>query len=397
MRSDSSTLGPSSACIHAGGEDVQTNGALKPGIYMSNNFTLPADGRQLDWSGVDTYIYGRNGHANGLFLEDKLAFLEGAEACAFFASGIAALAAVFFTILKTGDHVVCSQVCYTGVGKMFQELLPSKYKIQVDFTDTTDLKKIAGALRPNTRLIHVETPGNPTTGISDIAAIAALAHEKGILLSVDGTFASPLLQKPLALGADLLIHSATKYINGHGDSLGGAVLGKEELIREIKLQAMVNQGGVISPFNAWLINRGLTTLALRMERHCQNAMTIAKLLESHPDVSFVAYPGLLSHPQHELACRQMSGFSGMLCFGLKADASTHYRFISCLSMITHAVSLGEADSLLVFTEPESPKMPYYPQEFRMGFFRFSVGLEDIQDLIGDLNGAFTGCGLKPLD
>ncbi|NLN14206.1 MAG: aminotransferase class I/II-fold pyridoxal phosphate-dependent enzyme, partial [Tissierellia bacterium] len=334
------------------------------------------------------YIYSRNGSVNQFILEEKLARLEKAESCVVLASGVSALASTFFTFLKSGDHVICSQVCYAAVNLLFRYYLPDKYNIEVSLVDTSDIEEVRKAVKPNTRLIHVETPGNPTTGISDLREISKIAKEIGALLSVDGTFASPICQSPLDLGADLLIHSMTKYINGHGDSLGGCVLGKKELIDRIKTEAMVNVGGVISPFNAWLIARGMVTLPIRMKQICNNAMEVASFLENHPRVRFIYYPGLESHPQHELAKRQMkNGFSGMMAFGLKASEEEHYELLSHLKMIVHAVSLGDGESLIVYNSKDNEKMKLYPEEFREGFYRFSVGLEDAEDIIADLDQA----------
>lgn len=379
-----------SLCIHAGGHHGDVKSPLKDPIYMSNSYYLPTDGTPVDWSGIHTQIYARNGNQNQFTLQDKLCAIEKAEACVVLGSGVAALSGAFLAVLKTGDHVICSQVCYAAVGHLMEELLPDKFQIETTFVDTTDLSAVQAAIRPNTKLIHVETPGNPTTGISDIAAIADMAHKAGAMLSVDSTFASPVLQHPLELGADLLIHSMTKYINGHGDSLGGAILGKLELIDQIKEQIMVNFGGVLSPFNAWLINRGLATLPLRMRQHCENGMAVARFLEASPDVRFVYYPGLESHPQHELASRQMhGGYSGMICFDIKGDHAAHLRFLAALKMLCHAVSLGDGESLIVFTDADSPKMKYYPAAFQQGYYRFSIGLEDAEDIIADLD-----CALK---
>lgn len=383
-------LGNSSICIHAGNElyakGVPT--AVKPPIFMSSNYRLPTDGTEPDWSGIETYIYSRNGSVNQFILEEKLARLEKAESCVVLASGVSALASTFFTFLKSGDHVICSQVCYAAVNLLFRYYLPDKYNIEVSLVDTTDIEEVRKAVKPNTRLIHVETPGNPTTGISDLREISKIAKEIGALLSVDGTFASPICQSPLDLGADLLIHSMTKYINGHGDSLGGCVLGKKELIDRIKTEAMVNVGGVISPFNAWLIARGMVTLPIRMKQICNNAMEVASFLENHSRVRFIYYPGLESHPQHELAKRQMkNGFSGMMAFGLKASEEEHYELLSHLKMIVHAVSLGDGESLIVYNSKDNEKMKLYPEEFREGFYRFSVGLEDAEDIIADLDQA----------
>lgn len=386
--------GIKTCCVHAGKREGDIYGSLHDPIYMTSNYRLPTDGTPVDWSGIHTNIYARNGSVNQFSLQDKLAAIEGAEDCVVMGSGVAALSGIFLTFLKSGDHVVCSQVSYSAVGIMFRDLFPKKFNIQASMIDSTDLAAVKAAIKPNTKLIHIETPGNPTTGITDIAAVAKLAKEIGALLTVDGTFASPLLQNPLALGADLSMHSMTKYINGHGDSLGGCVLGKTALIDKIKEEAMVNIGGIISPFNAWLIGRGLTTLPLRMRQHSENGQKVAEFLEQSPAVRFVWYPGLKSHPQHELAKRQMKGgFSGMISFDVKGDDATRLKFLNALKLLSHAVSLGDAESLIVFTDSTSPKMAYYPEVFRQGFYRFSVGLEDAEDIIADLGQAFKASGL----
>lgn len=376
------------ACVHAGNKSEDTYGAINQPIYMTSNYRIPTDGTPVDWSGVETNVYARNRNVNQWVLQDKLSALEGAEDCVVLASGVSALSAAFITFLKTGDHVVCSQVCYSATNILFRELLPNKYQIEVTFVDSTDTNAVAQAVRPNTKLIHVETPGNPTTGISDLAAVAKIAHQAGALLTVDSTFASPIYTRPLEYGADLVIHSMTKYLNGHGDSLGGCVLGNRELIEKIKLEAMVNFGGILSPFNAWLITRGLATLPLRMKQHSDTAAQLAQFLETHPKVRFIHYPGLKSHPQHELAKQLMQGgYSGMMSFGLRGDDRMHLKFLSNLKLVTHAVSLGDIESLIVHYDSQSPKMPYYPALYRDGFYRFSVGLEDAQDLLKDIENA----------
>jgi methionine-gamma-lyase len=249
-------------------------------------------------------------------------------------------------------------------------------------------------MRPNTKLVHIETPGNPTLKISDISAIAEIAHRHGALLSVDNTFASPYNQRPIELGADFTVESLTKYINGHGDSMGGAIIGKKENLDIIRAQSQVNLGGVISPFNAWLIMRGSVTLPLRMRQHNENAMAVAQWLEGLPCVSFVSYPGLESHPGHEVAKKQMSpGFGGVVSFGLKANHDTCNKFVSRLKVITSAVSLGHDESLIVFLGENDERQYLYPEEFHNGFLRFSVGIEDKEDIIGDLRQALEQVGL----
>jgi cystathionine gamma-synthase/methionine-gamma-lyase len=380
-------------CVHAGNDIDHETGAIRRPIIMANSYKLPEDASDLNWSDTSLLVYTRNTSANQVYLQQKLAAVEGGEDCVVLASGVSALAGLFFTFLKSGDHVVCSDVSYIAVYRLLHEYLPEKYNIEATLVDTADLAAVKKAVRPNTKLIHIETPGNPTTRISDIAEIAKIAREAGALLSVDSTFASPCLQHPLTLGADLVVHSLTKYINGHGDALGGAVIGGKELIDRIRKQAMVNLGGVISPFNAWLIMRGAVTLPLRMRQHSESAMKVARYLEANPAVRFVYYPGLESHPQHAVAKKQMSQYSGMIAFALKADPATHNKFINSLKIITPAVSLGHDESLIVFTGPEDERNHFYPPEFAQGHLRFSVGLEDADDIIADIGQALKACGL----
>lgn len=387
-------LSVNTIAVHAGSRKDDTFGAINCPIYMTSNYRIPTDGTPIDWSGTESNIYQRNRNVNQMVLQDKLCALTGAEDCAVFASGVAALTGVFIPFLNSGDHAIVSEVCYSATNLLFRKYLPEKYGIQVTLLDTTDTEAVRKAVRPNTRLIHVETPGNPTTGISDIKAIAEIAHAAGALLSVDATFAGPICIYPLKLGADLEIHSMTKYINGHGDSLGGCVLGSKELISKVKEIAMVNIGGILSPFNAWLVTRGLITLPLRMKQHSSVALKVAQFLESCPAVRFIWYPGLESHPQHALAKEMMKGqYSGMIAFDIKGTEKQHQQFLNALKLVTHAVSLGDVESLIVYYDKNSDKLPHYPEIFREGFFRFSVGLEDADDIIADLKNALSACGL----
>lgn len=380
--------------VHGGTRKDDVFGAINEPIYMTSNYRIPTDGTPVDWSGIHSNIYCRNRNPNQMVLQDKLCALTGAEDCAVFACGVAALTGVFIPFLNSGDHAIVSEVCYSATNLLFREYLPQKYHIEVTILDTTDTEAVRAAVRPNTKLIHVETPGNPTTGISDLPAIAAIAHEAGALLSVDATFAGPICMYPLKLGADLEIHSMTKYINGHGDSLGGCVLGKTELIDKIKEIAMVNFGGILSPFNAWLVARGLSTLPLRMAQHSKVALAVAEFLEQSPAVRFVWYPGLQSHPQHDRAVKYMNGqYSGMISFDIKGSEEQHQKFLDALHLVTHAVSLGDIESLIVYYDKHSDKLPHYPEIYREGFFRFSVGLEDEKDIIADLQQAFEAAGI----
>ncbi|MDU4960485.1 MAG: aminotransferase class I/II-fold pyridoxal phosphate-dependent enzyme [Sporomusaceae bacterium] len=390
---DEANAGFSTQCIHAGNGVDRETGAIRRPITMANSYRLPEDASNLNWSDTSQLIYTRNTAANQVYLQQKLAALEGGEDCVVLASGVAALAGVFFTFLDQKTHVVCSNVSYIAVYRLLQEYFPDKYGIETTLVDTADLEAVRRAVRPDTRLIHIETPGNPTTRISDIPAIAAIAKAAGAVLSVDSTFASPFLQQPLAFGADLVIHSLTKYINGHGDAMGGAVIGRRELIDRIRRQAMVNLGGAISPFNAWLIMRGAVTLPLRMKQHSESALAVARFLERHPAVAFVAYPGLESHPQHTIAKKQMKMFSGVIAFGLSADPATHNRFVNSLKLVVPAVSIGHDESLIVYVGPDDERNHFYPESFRQGHLRFSVGLEDAVDIIADLRQALLECGL----
>ena len=380
--------------VHTGNDVDKETGAVKRPITMANSYELPYDPTNMNWSSAEGNLYTRNGGANQKYLQERLASLEGGEDCIVLASGVAALSGLFFSLLKAGDHVVFSSVTYIAVYRLLNELFNEKFGVETTIVDTTDLDAVKAAIRPNTKLIHIETPGNPTISVTDISALAAIAHKNDALLSVDNTFASPYNQRPIELGADFSVESLTKYINGHGDAMGGAIIGKKEYLDIIRAQAQVNLGGTISPFNAWLIMRGSVTLPLRMKQHNENALKIAKWLEERPGVSFISYPGLESHPQHEIALRQMApGFGGVLTFGLKADHETHNRFVSHLRVITNAVSLGHDASLIVFLGENDERQHLYPERFHNGFFRFSVGIEDADDLIEDLRQALEKVGL----
>ncbi|GAA1690065.1 aminotransferase class I/II-fold pyridoxal phosphate-dependent enzyme [Fodinicola feengrottensis] len=375
--------------VHAGNGIDRETGAIRRPLVMANSYALPADPSELNWSNTDQLFYARNSNANQLYLQSKLAALEGAADAVVMATGVAALHGMFFTLLNTGDHIVCSDVTYLAVYRLLTELLPTKYGISTTLVDSSDPDAVRDAIRPETKLVHIETPANPTTQLTDIEAVADIAHRAGALLSVDSTFATPILQRPLNLGADLVVHSLTKYINGHGDAMGGSVAGSTELIDRIRNECLVNVGGAISPFNAWLIMRGSVTLPMRMRQHCKNALHIARFLEGHPAVAYVRYPGLPTHPQHSLANRQLNGgFGGMLAFGLCGDADAHNRFVADLRIITSAVSLGHDESLIVYVAGNDERAHLYPEPFRKwGHLRFSAGIEDPHDLIDDLSQA----------
>ena len=380
--------------VHTGNDVDGESGAIKRPITMANSYELTYDPTDMNWSSAGGNLYTRNGGTNQKYLQEKLASLEGGEDCIVLASGVAALSGLFFALLQKGDHVIFSSVTYIAVYRLLNELLNNKFGVETTIVDTSNPANVEAAIRPNTKLIHIETPGNPTLTISDIAAIAEIAHQHGALLSVDNTFSSPYNQRPIELGADFAIESLTKYINGHGDAMGGAIIGRTKYLDLIRAQSQVNLGGVISPFNAWLIMRGSVTLPLRMRQHNENALAVAKWLEKQPGVSFVAYPGLESNPGYETAKKQMSpGFGGVLSFGLKADHDMHNKFVSHLRVITSAVSLGHDESLIVFLGENDERQYLYPSKFHNGFFRFSVGIEDVEDIIGDLKQALEKVGL----
>ena len=386
-RSDA-RIGEMTRAVHSGNDD--TGAAIRTPITMANSYHLPAEPETVDWSGTDQLLYTRNSGANQLALQTKLAALDEGEDAVALASGVAALHAVFFSLLRTGDHVIVSDTTYEATWKLWTELLPRKYGLEATFVDITDLESVSAAIRPTTRLLVTEAIANPTTKVADIAALADIAHDADALLMVDSTFTPPPLYRPIRDGADLVVHSLTKYINGHGDAMGGAVIGRRDLIARIKGEAMVDVGGVISPFNAWLIARGSITLPLRLAQHQASAMTVAQMLHDDPRIAFIAYPGLASHPQHDLAARQFDGrgFGGMMAFAVDGDPATQNRFVSHLAIITSAVSLGHDESLIVHVGTDGPRVAAYPEPFkRWGHLRFSVGLEDADDLVADLRQA----------
>lgn len=388
-------LGPATRSIHCGeGVDAETRAIRRP-LVLANSFELNDDADTLAesfaWENTHAFNYPRSRHPNARYLEERLAGMEEGEDCVVFASGVAAIAGAFFSLLSAGDHLISSRICYVGIHGLLAEHLSKRYGIEVSLVDTSRPEEVKAALRPNTKLIHIETPANPTTLISDIGAIAAIARQAGALLSVDSTFSGLVTQQPLRLGADLVMHSLTKYVNGHGDGLGGCVTGREELITQIRDSASIHLGATINAFNAWLIMRSAVTLPMRMQRHCENGLRIARFLESHPQVAFVRYPGLESHPQHEIAQKQMSGFGGMLNFGLRGEPENYFRFLKQLKLITHAVCLGHAESLVQYypQQGDRPEIGVlnYPEDIGAGFLRLSVGLEDAEDLTADLNQA----------
>ncbi len=388
---DPQSMAFATQAVHLGNAIDPGSGAIRTPLVMANSYALPDDPTGMDWSDTNGLFYTRNTGLNQLRLEEKLAALERGEAAAVFATGVAALYGIFFTLLESGDHVVLSDVTYEAVWRLFNELFPEKYGITATFVDIADLDDVRAAMRPNTKLLHTEVIANPTTEVADVAALAEIAHAGGALLCIDATFSPPPMFRPLEHGADLVAHSLTKYINGHGDAMGGAVIGAKALISQIKADALVDVGGAISPFNAWMITRGSVTLPLRLRQHTDNAQRVAEFLENDPFVAYVYYPGLASHPQHETAKRQFGdyGYGGMMAFAVEGDKDTQNRFVSNLKVITSAVSLGHDESLIVHVGPQGRGgWERYPEPFQQyGHLRFSVGLEDPADLLADLSSA----------
>jgi methionine-gamma-lyase len=398
--------------VHAGEEPDPISGATRLPLHMATTFKLPRFGGKLIdalllESDNPPHAYTRWSNPTLRALEERLAALErpsgavgGSPVAALAtASGMAAVSALVFTFLSQGDHMIASEVCYAGSVELFAQHLP-RFGIQVSLVNTSDLAQVRDALRPNTRLVYAETPANPLLRIADILALADIAHAARAKLAVDSTWASPALQRPFDCGADFVVHSLTKYANGHGDALGGVVLGRQEDVQRMRREMLIHLGGAMSPFNAWLIVRGLATLPLRMKQHCQNAGQIAAFLEQHPKIERVIYPGLPSHPHHALAQRQMSGFGGMIAFTLKGGLGAAITLAEKLKVFTYATSLGHAHSLLfyypydLYIESASYLSKIQKASIREwvgdGIVRASIGLENSQDLIADLDQALRG-------
>ena len=332
-------------------------------------------------------IYARFTNPTVRYFQERLAALEGGESCVATSTGMSAILAVMLGLLKAGDHMVCSQSVFGTTTLLLQNLI-GKFGVNISFVDLTDMDAWAAALRPNTRLLFVETPANPLTEIVDIPQLADLAHANGSLLVVDNCFCTPALLKPLALGADIVVHSATKYLDGQGRALGGAVVGNKELVGK-EIYGVLRNGGVsMSPFNAWIFLKGLETLHLRMKAHCDNAMQLATWLNEHPVIEKVYYPGLANHPQHELAKRQQSGFGGIVSFIVKGGQAAAWQVIDATKMISITANLGDTRSTITHpgTTTHGRLTPQQKTQAGIadGLIRVSVGLENIQDIKQDL-------------
>ncbi|MDR1897474.1 MAG: PLP-dependent aspartate aminotransferase family protein [Prevotellaceae bacterium] len=392
-------LGDQTKAIHAGEFPDAVTCASSPNLVMSTTFVVDADTgfsvEEMDEN--DAWVYTRWGNPTIHQLEEKLAALEDAETAIAFASGMSAVTSLLFHLLKAGDHAVVGDVAYAALSELTNEMIPA-LGVEISKVDTSDLEAVKGAVKANTRLIYVETPCNPILRLTDISAVAHIAHTAGAKLAVDSTFATPLATKPLQLGADFVIHSLTKYLGGHGDALGGVILGNKPDLALLRKKTAVRLGGTLSPFNAWLILRGLATLPIRMRVHQENALEIARYLEHHPRVKRVIYPGLPSHPQYELAKRQMNNFSGIITFQVENGRETAKRIADRLKIIHYAVSLGHHRSLIFYLHSEdllqtsfkfstAKQLDSWNTFAGNGIFRLSTGLENAKDLIQDLEQA----------
>ncbi len=382
MKGDPRKLGFSTRAIHAGQPPESRTGAVTVPIFQTATYVLGELGQEAQ------YEYARVQNPTREALEANVASLEGGISGHAFASGMAAIQTLA-TLLRTGDHMIVSHNVYGGTYRLFHQVL-ERFGLEFSWVDTTDLDAVRSAVRPTTRLFHVETPTNPMMEVSDIAGIAEIAHGAGALLSVDNTFLSPYFQQPLSLGADIVVHSTTKYLNGHSDSVGGVLVTSREEDAEWFRFVLKSAGPILSPFDSFLVMRGIKTLAVRMERHQANAQEVLGLLVEHPAVRKVLYPGLPDHPGHEVQKRQASGFGAMITFDVGGFAEAK-RFLDRLEVLSLAESLGGVETLI--SHPASMTHASIPAELRAelgitdGMVRVSVGIENAEDLLGDLSQA----------
>ncbi|MGB8646651.1 MAG: aminotransferase class I/II-fold pyridoxal phosphate-dependent enzyme [Anaerolineae bacterium] len=379
--------------IHAGAQSDPTTGAVVTPLYLSTTYDFGSTERGMAlFSGEEQgYTYTRWGNPTVDVLQKRVAALEGGQAALATASGMTAIAMSLLSVLKAGDHIVSARALYPSAYHFIEHHLGS-LGIESTFVDATDLKNVANAIRPNTRILYVESPANPLLALVDLEGVAQLGRAANAITICDNTFATPINQQPLKWGIEVVVHAATKYLDGHGDCVGGVIIGSEEFIRQANVGTLRYYGGILSPFNSYLILRGIQTLPLRMRQHNANALAVARYLESHPQVGWVSYPGLESHPQHALARKQMTGgYSGMICFEVRGGLETGARMMNRVKLCTLATSLGDVRSLI--SHPASTTHSVLPREKRElqgitdGLIRFSVGLEDVQDIIADLEQA----------
>lgn len=389
--------GMATRAIHHGYDPMRYEGALAPPIFMTSTFAFPNAQAGADrFAGTDKgYMYSRLGNPTVAILEERIANLESGEAAVAMGSGMGAITSAIWSLVQAGDKIVADTTLYGCTYSFFQHGL-SKFGVKVNFVDLTQPGVLARAITPKTKLVYFETPCNPNMRVIDIAAVAEAAHSFGVPVMVDNTYCTPMLQRPLELGADVVVHSATKYLGGHGDLLAGVVVGSRETMDRVRQSGLKDMtGAVMSPMDAFLVLRGLKTLELRMERHCASAMEIASRLQQHPAVSQVTYPGLPEFPYYEIARRQMSGFGGMIAFEVKGGMPAGHKFMDALQLAVRAVSLGDAETLV--EHPASMTHSGYTPEERAahgisdGLIRLSVGLENVEDIWNDLEQALDRC------
>ncbi|MHC8605454.1 methionine gamma-lyase [Arenicellales bacterium IMCC56312] len=382
--------GFSTRAIHAGYKPTSHNGALNPPVYLNATYTFDsiAEGQQRFAGETPGYVYARVGNPTQTVLEKRLATLEGGEAAVAVASGIGAITALLWTFIKSGDEIIADKTLY-GCTFAFMEHGLSRFGIQVNFVDLTETDALAAAMTSQTRFVFFETPTNPNMRIINIQEVTELAHAHGARVIVDNTYGTPYLQRPLECGADFVVHSMTKYLSGHGDLIAGAIIGSADDMKSVRSVGLKDMtGAVLSAFDSFLILRGIKTLELRMERHCESALTLARQIEAHPNVKQVFYPGLPSHPQHALACQQMKAFGGMIALELNGGYESGVRFMDAVQLAQRAVSLGDAETLV--QHPASMTHNNYTDEERQvhgisrGLARISVGLENVEDLSVDI-------------
>jgi methionine-gamma-lyase len=380
-----------------GGHHADATGTVNVPIYQTSTFAFrdAAHGAALFAGKEQGYIYTRIGNPTIAALEENVAALENGVGAVATSSGMGAVNTVYMALLGHGAHMVSTASVY-GPSRGLVEKHYQRFGVEADFVDTSDLDNLRRAMRPTTKLVYVESPSNPAMQVTDIAGAAAIAHEHGSLLAVDNTFASPYLQRPLDLGADIALHSITKFINGHADVVGGVLIAREERLFARLRDVMVQTGCNMDPHQAFLVLRGLKTLGIRVERAQTNAMTIARWLDAHPMVTGVRYIGLPSHPQHELAARQMSGFGSMISFELKGGLDAGRRLMDHVRLATLAVSLGGVETLIEhpasMTHASMSREAREAAGFTDGLVRYSVGIENVEDLIADLEQALAFCG-----
>ncbi|MCS6173144.1 methionine gamma-lyase [Shewanella baltica] len=392
MQDESGKMWKAATQVIHGGHEREAFGALVTPLYQSATFVFESaqQGGERFAGNEPGYIYTRLGNPTTAELERKMAILEGAEAAAATASGMGAVSAALLANLQMGDHLVASNAVY-GCTYALMTTQFARFGIEVSLVDFSSVAEIEAAIKSNTKVIFCETPVNPHLQVFDLAAIATIAKRHQLVSIVDNTFMTPLLQRPLDFGIDLVIHSATKYLNGHGDVIAGIVCGSEEQLHKVKYEILKDIGAVISPHDAWLILRGLKTLDVRLQRHCDSAQRVAEFLAEHPSINRVYYPGLASHQGHKFIGQQMKRAGGVIAFELAANLEEAMAFVGYLSLFSIAVSLGDAESLI--QHPASMTHSPYTPEARAAagigdnLLRISIGLEDCDDIIADLSQA----------